>query len=199
MGSSWPCRKAPARFVVNRPGPFERIACCRRGAGSVGGAGPAERGRVDGASSGRGVSRCDRCWGRGGLVGAAHGTRAGVADQPGARRLVVCDVSAGPRSGAGPVVAGWAVPGSDAGGELRGGAAGRRGFSGLAGGSSRRLLAATPLLLLAQLALLPLFLLLFLGAGLADVVQTGAAPTAQWSRPARRPGPFPAGPGGTGA
>ncbi|MEV4141944.1 bile acid:sodium symporter [Dactylosporangium sp. NPDC049742] len=46
-------------------------------------------------------------------------------------------------------------------------------FSGLAGGSSRRLLAATPLLLLAQLALLPLFLLLFLGAGLADVVQTG--------------------------
>lgn len=46
-------------------------------------------------------------------------------------------------------------------------------FSGLAGGSSRRLLAATPLLLLAQLALLPLFLLLFLGSGLADVVRTG--------------------------
>lgn len=44
-------------------------------------------------------------------------------------------------------------------------------FSGLAGGSSQRLLAATPLLLIAQLVLLPLFLLLFLGGQLADVVE----------------------------
>ncbi|MGP4015835.1 arsenic resistance protein [Saccharopolyspora sp. 5N708] len=46
-------------------------------------------------------------------------------------------------------------------------------FSGLAGGSARRLLAATPLLLLAQLLLLPLFLLIFLGPQLADVVEVG--------------------------
>ncbi|MCB5163897.1 bile acid:sodium symporter [Streptomyces bambusae] len=46
-------------------------------------------------------------------------------------------------------------------------------FSGLAGGSGRRLLAATPLLLLAQMLLLPAFLHLFLGAGLADVVEPG--------------------------
>lgn len=46
-------------------------------------------------------------------------------------------------------------------------------FSGLAGGSSRRLLAATPLLLLAQMILLPGFLFLFLGADLAQVVRTG--------------------------
>jgi arsenite transporter len=46
-------------------------------------------------------------------------------------------------------------------------------FSGLAGGSSRRLLAATPLLLLAQMVLLPGFLFLFMGAGLGDVVDTG--------------------------
>ncbi|OKI90880.1 arsenic resistance protein [Streptomyces sp. CB02058] len=46
-------------------------------------------------------------------------------------------------------------------------------FSGLAGGSSRRLLAATPLLLLAQMILLPVFLLLFMGSGLADVVEPG--------------------------
>jgi ACR3 family arsenite transporter len=44
-------------------------------------------------------------------------------------------------------------------------------FSGLAGGSSRRLLAATPLLLIAQMLLLPLFLLLFLGSSLADTVE----------------------------
>src|SRR5688572_25183328 len=44
-------------------------------------------------------------------------------------------------------------------------------FSGLAGGSSERLLAATPLLLIAQMLLLPLFLLLFLGSDLADVVE----------------------------
>jgi len=44
-------------------------------------------------------------------------------------------------------------------------------FSGLAGGASQRLLAATPLLLVAQMALLPLFLLLFMGSDLADVVE----------------------------
>ncbi|MFI0471048.1 bile acid:sodium symporter [Saccharopolyspora sp. 5N102] len=46
-------------------------------------------------------------------------------------------------------------------------------FSGLAGGSSQRLLAATPLLLLAQMLLLPGFLFLFLGSDLADVVEAG--------------------------
>ncbi|GAA5185945.1 arsenic resistance protein [Rugosimonospora acidiphila] len=46
-------------------------------------------------------------------------------------------------------------------------------FSGLAGANNRRLLAATPLLLIAQMLLLPLFLLLFLGSGLAGVVQVG--------------------------
>lgn len=44
-------------------------------------------------------------------------------------------------------------------------------FSGLAGGSSRRLLAATPLLLIAQMVLLPLFLFLFMGSELADIVE----------------------------
>lgn len=45
-------------------------------------------------------------------------------------------------------------------------------FSGLAGGASERLMAATPLLMLAQMALLPLYLWLFIGpdaAGLIDV------------------------------
>lgn len=46
-------------------------------------------------------------------------------------------------------------------------------FSGLAGGSAQRLLAATPLLLIAQMALLPLYLWLFMGSGLADVVEPG--------------------------
>ncbi|WP_405675307.1 bile acid:sodium symporter [Streptomyces sp. NBC_01511] len=46
-------------------------------------------------------------------------------------------------------------------------------FSGLAGGSAQRLLAATPVLLLAQMALLPLFLLLFLGSDLAGIVEAG--------------------------
>lgn len=46
-------------------------------------------------------------------------------------------------------------------------------FSGLAGGSSQRLLAATPLLLLLQMLLLPVFLVAFLGPGLADVVEVG--------------------------
>ncbi|MFJ5712708.1 bile acid:sodium symporter [Streptomyces sp. NPDC093105] len=44
-------------------------------------------------------------------------------------------------------------------------------FSGLAGGSGRRLLAATPLLLVAQMLLLPGFLYVFLGAGLVEVVE----------------------------
>ncbi|MFI1934099.1 arsenic resistance protein [Streptomyces sp. NPDC020330] len=46
-------------------------------------------------------------------------------------------------------------------------------FSGLAGGSARRLLAATPLLLVAQMALLPVLLYAFLGSGLADLVEAG--------------------------
>lgn len=46
-------------------------------------------------------------------------------------------------------------------------------FSGLAGGSSRRLLAATPLLLVAQMLLLPGFLYLFMGPDLADIVEPG--------------------------
>ncbi|MFF9141010.1 bile acid:sodium symporter [Streptomyces albogriseolus] len=46
-------------------------------------------------------------------------------------------------------------------------------FSGLAGGSSRRLLAATPVLLLAQMLLLPGFLYLFMGSELADIVEAG--------------------------
>ncbi|MFG1925362.1 arsenic resistance protein [Cryptosporangium sp. NPDC048952] len=46
-------------------------------------------------------------------------------------------------------------------------------FSGLAGGSNQRLLAATPLLLIAQMVLLPFYLFVFLGAGLADVVEPG--------------------------
>lgn len=43
-------------------------------------------------------------------------------------------------------------------------------FSGLAGGASERLLAATPLLMLAQMALLPLYLWLFIGAEATDLV-----------------------------
>ncbi|MEU0687514.1 arsenic resistance protein [Streptomyces uncialis] len=46
-------------------------------------------------------------------------------------------------------------------------------FSGLAGGSGRRLLAATPLLLVAQMLLLPGFLYLFMGSELADIVEAG--------------------------
>jgi ACR3 family arsenite transporter len=46
-------------------------------------------------------------------------------------------------------------------------------FTGLAGGSSQRLLAAAPLLMLAQLALLPVYLLLFVGRDLADIVEPG--------------------------
>ncbi|MGA6170781.1 arsenic resistance protein [Streptomyces sp. NPDC012600] len=46
-------------------------------------------------------------------------------------------------------------------------------FSGLAGGSARRLLAATPLLLVAQMVLLPVFLYAFLGSGLTEIVEAG--------------------------
>ncbi|MFD7881901.1 arsenic resistance protein [Streptomyces bauhiniae] len=46
-------------------------------------------------------------------------------------------------------------------------------FSGLAAGSSRRLLAATPVLLVAQMMLLPGFLYLFMGSELADIVEVG--------------------------
>lgn len=46
-------------------------------------------------------------------------------------------------------------------------------FSGLAGGSARRLLAVTPVLLVAQMVLLPVFLYVFLGSGLADIVEAG--------------------------
>ncbi|MFB9905983.1 bile acid:sodium symporter [Allokutzneria oryzae] len=46
-------------------------------------------------------------------------------------------------------------------------------FSGLAGASGQRLLAATPLLLLAQMLLLPVFLWLFLGRDLAAIVEAG--------------------------
>lgn len=46
-------------------------------------------------------------------------------------------------------------------------------FSGLAGARSQRLLAAAPALMLAQIVLLPLFLLLFMGSELADIVRVG--------------------------
>lgn len=46
-------------------------------------------------------------------------------------------------------------------------------FSGLAGGDSQRLLAAAPLLMLAQMAALPLLLWLFVGRDLVDIVAIG--------------------------
>jgi predicted Na+-dependent transporter len=46
-------------------------------------------------------------------------------------------------------------------------------FCGLAGGAAHRLLAATPLLLILQMLLLPAFLVLFMGQDLADVVEIG--------------------------
>ncbi len=46
-------------------------------------------------------------------------------------------------------------------------------FTRLAGGSDRRLLAAAPVLMLAQMALLPGYLWLFIGSGLADIVEPG--------------------------
>ena len=46
-------------------------------------------------------------------------------------------------------------------------------FTRLAGGSDRRLLAAAPLLMLAQMVLLPLYLWLFMGSELAEIVEPG--------------------------
>jgi arsenite transporter len=46
-------------------------------------------------------------------------------------------------------------------------------FTRVAGGSERLLLAAAPLLMLAQLALLPIYLWLFLGSELSDIVEPG--------------------------
>lgn len=46
-------------------------------------------------------------------------------------------------------------------------------FSGLAGGDSQRLVAASPLLMLAQMLALPVLLWLFVGPGLADIVEVG--------------------------
>lgn len=46
-------------------------------------------------------------------------------------------------------------------------------FCGLAGGAAHRLLAATPLLLILQMLLLPAFLVLFMGPDLADVIEIG--------------------------
>ena len=46
-------------------------------------------------------------------------------------------------------------------------------FTRLAGGGDRRLLAAAPLLMLAQMVLLPVYLWLFVGSELADIVEPG--------------------------
>ncbi|MFW0790612.1 bile acid:sodium symporter [Gordonia sp. CPCC 205333] len=46
-------------------------------------------------------------------------------------------------------------------------------FSGLAGGDARRLLAATPMLLLLQMLLLPLFLWAYMGSDLAAIIDVG--------------------------
>lgn len=46
-------------------------------------------------------------------------------------------------------------------------------FSGLAGGDARRLLAISPLLMIAQILLLPLYVLIALGPGLVDVIDPG--------------------------
>lgn len=46
-------------------------------------------------------------------------------------------------------------------------------FSGLAGGSSDRLLAAAPLLMLTQMLLLPLYLLLFVGPDVVSAIEPG--------------------------
>ncbi|MCT1640923.1 arsenic resistance protein [Dietzia cinnamea] len=83
-------------------------------------------------------------------------------------------------------------------------------FSGLAGADTRRLLAATPLLMLAQMVLLPLYLWAFLGAEFVDAVNPGpfveaflllialplaAAALTQRAAPGRAAGPVgPAGP-----
>lgn len=46
-------------------------------------------------------------------------------------------------------------------------------FSGIAGGASGRLLAATPLLMLVQILMLPVYLFLFAGSDVLDVIDTG--------------------------
>ncbi|MHA7241433.1 bile acid:sodium symporter [Arthrobacter sp. TMS1-12-1] len=46
-------------------------------------------------------------------------------------------------------------------------------FSGLAGGSSDRLLAAAPLLMLTQMLLLPVYLLIFIGPDLVSAIEPG--------------------------
>lgn len=46
-------------------------------------------------------------------------------------------------------------------------------FSGLAGGDSQRLVAASPLLMLGQMVALPVYLWLFVGPDLADIVEAG--------------------------
>lgn len=46
-------------------------------------------------------------------------------------------------------------------------------FAGLGGGSARRMVAATPLLLAVQFATLPLYLWLFAGRGLTEIVEVG--------------------------
>ena len=46
-------------------------------------------------------------------------------------------------------------------------------FSGLAGGDGQRLIAASPLLMLAQMIALPVLLWLFVGSELADIVEVG--------------------------
>lgn len=46
-------------------------------------------------------------------------------------------------------------------------------FTRLAGGSAHKLLAATPLLMLAQMALLPAYLVLFMGPGLGGIIDRG--------------------------
>jgi ACR3 family arsenite transporter len=46
-------------------------------------------------------------------------------------------------------------------------------FSGIAGGASARLLAATPLLMLVQILMLPVYLFLFAGSDVLDVIDAG--------------------------
>ena len=59
-------------------------------------------------------------------------------------------------------------------------------FIGLTGGLVDRLLAAAPLLMLAQLALLPVYLLLFVGRDLVDLCsRRSGAGAHQFARPAR--------------
>ena len=46
-------------------------------------------------------------------------------------------------------------------------------FSGLAGGSNHRLVAVTPILLVVQMLLLPIWLYLLMGSGLGHVIAVG--------------------------